>query len=267
MHAVFFDVALRENVALAHPLEDFVSLLLIDKRLLAEIFADAEDELVIEIAPVAVLDTFSLHVILDEVLADAVEDAHILLVGDSDALRVTRAAVIEGNELVEVHAVIFELNVPRVFDVVITAEGVVSKAVADIVGPRTPAPLKPPPPPKISDAEFDTVLDGDAFVVTVAVLVVRAEADPPLPRVGELELDFDVVDDVDADAESDFDLNNEAVAEDEDVTEMDDLLECEALEHDVSVAVFFDEGAVLVERVPEGDAVLVREELVDTVAV
>ncbi len=266
MHAVFFDVTLRENVALAHPLEDFVSLLLIDMRLLAEIFAEAEDEIVIEIAPVAVLDTFSLPVILDEVLADAVEDAHILLVGDSDGLRVTRAAVIEGNELDEVQAVIFELNVPR-FDVVITAEGVVRKAVADIVGPRTPAPLMILLPPKLSDAEFDTVLDGDALVVTVTVVVVREEADPTFPCVGELEPDFDVVDDVDADAEADFDLNNEAVAEDEDVTEMDDLLEYEALEHDVSVAVTFDEGGVRGERVPEGDAVLVREELVDTVAV
>ena len=145
LQAVFVAVvrALRET--LAHPLDDSDSLILIDARLLDDIFVDAEDELVTELVTVADFDTFALPVGLGDLLGDAVEDVLILLVVDPDTLRVIRA-VLEGNELDEVHAVIIELSVPILFDTVITAEGVDRRAVADRVGPRTRAPLAIPPP-------------------------------------------------------------------------------------------------------------------------
>lgn len=112
------------------------------------------------------------------------------------------------------------------------------------------------------------MLDGETLFVAVAVTDMRAEADPhPLPGV-ELELpEIDVVDDVVAVAETDFDLTIEAVIDDEAVTEIDDILEREARGLDVTVAVTLDVGVILAEWEPDGVDVLVREEVVDTVAV
>ena len=105
---------------------------------LTDTIADKDEALVNEVVPdddrvVTLLADF-----FGELLIDAVEDVFILPVGDVDAVNVLRG-VVEGSALDDVHALIFELSVP-LFDFVIAAENVVRYAVADIVGPRTPAP-------------------------------------------------------------------------------------------------------------------------------